>query len=137
VFNVTSWTANNRVEESYVSRIAHLLCSLRSLVCCAFEVHSCLLLRSLAAEAHGSRYDAEDEDFGSTLVNHRNLYLRTRLTSQRQDHDEGGLDGAVVYDEEAEDFWQNAGESPLAGNNAPVGDAAGTKGEKKPRFFGF
>lgn len=61
-----------------------------------------------------SRFDAEDAEFGETFVNHRSVYLRSKLAAQRREQQEGYGEG-VVYGEDSADFWENAeNESPLS-----------------------
>ena len=54
-----------------------------------------------------SRFDAEDAEFGETFVNHRSVYLRSKLAAQRREQQEGYGEG-VVYGEDSADFWENA-----------------------------
>jgi hypothetical protein len=82
-----------------------------------------------------NRYDEEDAEFGGRYVNHRNLYLRNKLTNQKKDQEEG-FGGEVIYNEDTDDFWENAGNSPLAAS--PPSKAKSPKaGQKKSRFLGF
>lgn len=84
-----------------------------------------------------NRYDEEDAEFGERYVNHRNLYLRNKLNNQKKDQ-EDGFGGEVIYNEDTDDFWENAGDSPLAASGTGSKATSPKSGEKKrSRFLGF
>lgn len=88
-----------------------------------------------------TRYDAEDSEYGGRYINHRSISLRNKLSTVKREAAEGlGAAEEVIYNEDADDFWTNASDSPPPDVlNARNATAAATEGGKKKKssFFPF